>query len=68
MTDSTIPEARRLLQSPTPVHSPWATLVASALAATAAVLMAGVMVLGPGVRFNDTGIPVDPATVPVQPG
>ncbi|WP_339929358.1 peptidoglycan-binding protein [uncultured Brevundimonas sp.] len=68
MTDSTIPEARRLLQSPTPVHSPWSTLVASALAATAAVLMAGVMVLGPGVRFNDNGIPVDPATIPAQPG
>ena len=68
MTDSAIPEARRLLQSPTSVHSPLATLVATALAATAAVLMAGVMVLGPGVRFNDTGIPVDPATIPVQQG
>lgn len=62
MTDSTIPEARRLLESPTPVHSPWATLVASALAATAAVLMAGVMVLGPGVRFNEAGARIDPAT------
>ena len=68
MTDSAIPDARRLLATPVRAHSPWATLVASALAATAAVLMAGVMVLGPGVRFNDTGIPVDPATVPVQPG
>tara|TARA_R110002167_G_scaffold70543_1_gene199132 strand:- start:3148 stop:3354 length:207 start_codon:yes stop_codon:yes gene_type:complete len=61
MTDSTLPKARELLQSPTPVHSPWATLVAAGLAATAAVLMAGVMVLGPGVRFNEAGVRIDPA-------
>tara|TARA_R110002124_G_scaffold124214_1_gene283208 strand:+ start:425 stop:619 length:195 start_codon:yes stop_codon:yes gene_type:complete len=54
MTDSAIDQARALLQPATAVHSPWATLVATALAATAAVLMAGVMVLGPGVRFEDT--------------
>jgi hypothetical protein len=61
MTDSTIPEARRLLEPPTPIHSPWATLAAAALAATAAVLMAGVMVLGPGIRFNDAGVRIVPA-------
>jgi hypothetical protein len=56
MTDSAIDKARALLQPTTPVHSPWATLVATALAATAAVLMAGVMVLGPGVRFNEPAV------------
>ncbi|WP_292079280.1 MULTISPECIES: peptidoglycan-binding protein [Brevundimonas] len=33
--------------------NPVAALGAAALAATAAVLMAGVVVIGPGVQFND---------------
>lgn len=48
-----IQKARALLIAPVTVHSPWAALGAAALAATAAVLMAGVMILGPGVRFQD---------------
>jgi len=48
-----IQKARILLAVPETVQSPWAALGAAALAATAAVLMAGVMILGPGVRFQD---------------
>jgi hypothetical protein len=48
-----IQKARILLTAPVVVHSPWPALGAAALAATAAVLMAGVMVLGPGVRFHE---------------
>nr|WP_217431602.1 peptidoglycan-binding protein [Brevundimonas vesicularis] len=33
--------------------NPVAALGAAALAATAAVLMAGVVIIGPGVQFND---------------
>ena len=33
--------------------NPVAALNAAALAATAAVLMAGVVIIGPGVQFND---------------
>ncbi|HEY0102642.1 MAG TPA: peptidoglycan-binding protein [Brevundimonas sp.] len=53
MAETSIHKARRLL---TPAHgaaSPWAALGAAALAASAAMLMAGVMVLGPGVRFDE---------------
>ncbi|MDZ4111880.1 MAG: peptidoglycan-binding protein [Brevundimonas sp.] len=53
MADTTIDKARGLLTAPVRRASPWATLAAAALAATAAVLMAGVMVLGPGVRFEE---------------
>ncbi|MDQ8028319.1 MAG: peptidoglycan-binding protein [Brevundimonas sp.] len=48
-----IQKARVLLTSPVEVFSPWSALGAAALAATAAILMAGVMILGPGVRFQD---------------
>lgn len=54
MTETSIAKARRLLTpAPSVASNPWATLGAAALAATAAVLMAGIMVLGPGVRFDD---------------
>ncbi len=54
MTETSIAKARHLLTSTrTVAANPWGTLGAAALAATAAVLMAGVMVLGPGVRFAD---------------
>lgn len=61
MANATIDRARVLLTPPARSASPWATLGAAALAATAAVMMAGVMVLGPGVRFED------PAIVSAQP-
>jgi len=49
-----IQKARILLTAPAAAQSsPWSALGAAALAATAAVLMAGVMVLGPGVRFQE---------------
>lgn len=53
MTETSIDRARRLLTPPERRASPWATLAAAGLAATAAVLMAGVLVLGPGVRFDE---------------
>ncbi|MGZ9113154.1 MAG: peptidoglycan-binding protein [Brevundimonas sp.] len=60
MTDKTIARARTLL-TPTPTSAnPYATLGAAALAATAAVLMAGVLVLGPGVRFDETAVSARP--------
>ena len=60
MADTTIDKARDLLTPPARRSSPWATFAAAALAATAAVLMAGVMVLGPGVRFEEPPL-VQPA-------
>ena len=49
-----IHKARILLTAPAATApSPWNALAAAALAATAAVLMAGVMVLGPGIRFQE---------------
>ncbi|MGV8928248.1 MAG: peptidoglycan-binding protein [Brevundimonas sp.] len=56
MADTSITKARSLLTPPLPRTSPYPALGAAALAATAAVLMAGIMVLGPGVRFDDTAI------------
>lgn len=56
MTDQPIQKARDLLAppaSPPARGGTWAVLGAAALAATAAVMMAGVMVLGPGVRFDE---------------
>lgn len=53
MAENSIARARTLLVPRTSRASPYAALGAAALAATAAVLMAGVMVLGPGVRFED---------------
>lgn len=59
-----IQKARILLTAPAATRSsPWPTLGAAALAATAAVLMAGVMILGPGVRFQDAP-PIDQALLP----
>lgn len=60
MADTSIDRARSLLTPPTRRASPWATLVAAALAATAAVMMAGVMVLGPGVRFDEPAVVTAP--------
>jgi hypothetical protein len=54
MADTSITRARTLLTPTTAPSRPYAALGAAALAATAAVLMAGVMVLGPGVRFDET--------------
>lgn len=53
MADTNIDKARGLLTPPERRASPWAALGAAALAATAAVMMAGVLVLGPGVRFEE---------------
>ena len=60
MADNSIDKARVLLTPQNRRSSPWATFAAAALAATAAVLMAGVMVLGPGVRFDEPPL-VQPA-------
>jgi len=52
-----IQKARNLLAAPEPVPaSHWSLLGAAAMAAMAAVLMAGVMILGPGVEFTDPTI------------
>jgi hypothetical protein len=56
MAESKITRARSLLTPTARRDNPYAALGAAALAATAAVLMAGVMVLGPGVRFEETSI------------
>ena len=56
MADTTIDRARSLLTPPARRASPWTALGAAALAATAALLMAGVLVLGPGVRFEDPAV------------
>lgn len=53
MAENSIARARTLLVPEAPRASPYAALGAAALAAIAAVLMAGVMVLGPGVRFEE---------------
>lgn len=60
MTDKTIAKARVLLTPTTAPANPYATLGAAALAATAAVLMAGVLILGPGVRFDETVVSAQP--------
>ena len=49
-----IEEARRLLVEDEPRPNGMATLGAAALAASAALLLAGVMILGPGVVIEDT--------------
>ena len=49
-----IKRARTLLNPVAPAAgSPWGTLGAAFIAATAAVLMAGVVILGPGIQFED---------------
>ncbi len=60
MAHTSITKARTLLTPPAERPSPYAALGAAALAATAAVLMAGVMVLGPGVRFDETVVSTQP--------
>jgi hypothetical protein len=60
MAETRINKARTLLTPATRRDNPYAALGAAALAATAAVLMAGVMVLGPGVRFEETSISGQP--------
>ena len=45
-------KAKLVVVEPKPI-SPYAALGAAALAATAAVVMAGVVGLGPGVSFDD---------------
>ncbi|MBA4804372.1 MAG: peptidoglycan-binding protein [Brevundimonas sp.] len=52
MAEDGIARARRLLEPPSRKSAALPALGAAALAATAAVMMAGVMVLGPGVRFD----------------
>ena len=48
-----IDAARAALIEPTVKHGMGGTLAAAALAASAAVLLAGVMILGPGVAIKD---------------
>ena len=60
MNDKTIAKARTLLTPVVRPANPYATLGAAALAATAAVLMAGVLILGPGVRFDETAVSAQP--------
>lgn len=60
MTDKTIARARVLLTPVAVKANPYATLGAAALAAMAAVLMAGVVVLGPGVHFDETVVSAQP--------
>lgn len=55
MTDP-FAQARNLLTPPAEPRRAWSMLAAAALAACAAVLMAGVMVLGPGVRFEEPAV------------
>jgi hypothetical protein len=56
MAEDAIARARRLLETPPERSEPMSALGAAALAASAAVLMAGVMVLGPGVRFDEPAV------------
>ena len=61
MAHTSITRARKLLTPPAvPGGSPYATLGAAALAAVAAVFMAGVMVVGPGVRFDEPAVSAQP--------
>ena len=60
MADTSFTKARTLLMPVAGRSNPYATLGAAALAAMAAVLMAGVMVLGPGVRFDETAVSTQP--------
>lgn len=56
-TAAEIEEARALLvETPGRPASSWGVLAAAALAAFAAVLMAGVMVLGPGFALKDPAV------------
>ena len=53
MREDGFARARRLLEPPQSGGGAMSALGAAALAATAAMLMAGVAVLGPGVRFEE---------------
>ncbi len=48
-----IARARSLLEAPVDKVSPWSGLAAMALAAFAAILMAGAVVLGPGFEITE---------------
>jgi hypothetical protein len=48
-------KAKLVVVEPQPI-SPFAALGAAALAATAAVIMAGVVVIGPGVQFDEPAV------------
>jgi len=62
-TPDPIDQARALLADTTEARpGAMGTLAAAALAATAAVLMAGVMILGPGVALDQPQAPSDAAT------
>jgi hypothetical protein len=59
-----VAKARTLLNAPqSHAGSPWATLFAAGLCASAAVLMAGAVILGPGVSME----PSHGQAVAVQP-
>ena len=60
MNHTSIAKARVLLTPTVRSANPYATLGAAALAATAAVMMAGVLILGPGVRFDETVVSAEP--------
>jgi hypothetical protein len=53
-TQAQIDAAREVLIASEPKPNVLAALGAAAMAATAAVLLAGVMILGPGVAIDDT--------------
>ena len=61
-TQAQIEQARDMLVQGQPSPNVMATLGAAALAATAAVLLAGVMILGPGVAIDDQPVPVTATT------
>ena len=60
MAHAGITKARTLLAPAVRRDNPYAALGAAALAATAAVMMAGILVLGPGVRFDEASISGQP--------
>jgi len=60
VADTSITKARTLLTPAAARPNPYGALGAAALAAMAAVLMAGVMVLGPGVRFDEASVSTEP--------
>jgi len=59
-TAARIQQARALLTPPEERASALKALGAAALAATAAVLMAGVMVLGPGIALEEPAFAASP--------
>jgi len=57
-----IEKARQVLVEVEPKPNALSVLGAAALAATAAVLLAGVMILGPGVTIDDQPVPIGATT------